>query len=426
MLLEGAQRRLSVTSPTVHPMALTDITASEVLRAIEECDSLGREEFRHKHGFGEARRYLLSHNGRLYDSKAIVGVAHGYLPGQERLTAAGLSGGAGHAVRILRNLGFTVLDDPVKSPAPTDELLGRIANLRVNRASGRPALYQPITLLWAIGRARRAEPRLLSWPVTEKVLQDLLKRHGLRGERPRPDYPLSALYHAGLWELHDHSSEVPLARGDSALRRWYAENQPRGGLPEPVYDLLRRSGEARLASIDALLTQYFEGLDYGLLLTDVGLYDDELGDDATGSADSGRPDAIVLAAQYERLCHIVEHREEENQGGRVVRTSSNPVRSGSARRAVLLRSEGHCENPACTGQPADITEAGDPILEIDHVEDLAHGGRDHPSQMIALCPNCHAIKTRGRTREALRVTLLDVARARHTWLVPPETCEARR
>jgi 5-methylcytosine-specific restriction protein A len=34
--------------------------------------------------------------------------------------------------------------------------------------------------------------------------------------------------------------------------------------------------------------------------------------------------------------------------------------------------------------------------------------------MIALCPNCHAIKTHGRTREQLRQELLTIARQRHT------------
>jgi 5-methylcytosine-specific restriction protein A len=90
------------------------------------------------------------------------------------------------------------------------------------------------------------------------------------------------------------------------------------------------------------------------------------------------------------------------------------LRLGSARRAVLLRSEGHCENPRCTGEAQDITDAGRPILEVDHIQDLALGGSDHPGQMIALCPNCHAIKTHGRTREQLRQELLTIARQRHT------------
>ncbi|MFF0000979.1 HNH endonuclease signature motif containing protein [Streptomyces avermitilis] len=47
------------------------------------------------------------------------------------------------------------------------------------------------------------------------------------------------------------------------------------------------------------------------------------------------------------------------------------------------------------------TPAGEPILEVDHIDDPAAGGRDHPSTMIALCPNCHANKTRGADRKAL-------------------------
>ncbi|MDW6060554.1 HNH endonuclease signature motif containing protein [Streptomyces sp. FXJ1.4098] len=416
-------------------MALTDITSSEVIRAIEEFDLLGRERFLRMYEFGRARRYLLAHEGRFYDSKAIVGTAHGYLPGQSPLTAKDFSGGESHAVGLLRRLGFTVVDDPGSSraqQAPQDHLLDRLAGLKVNRASGRPALYQPIALLWATGRARRGERRLLPWGETEQALRDLLERHGMRGERPRPDYPVSALHHAGLWVLHDHSGPVPKAHGDAALRRWFAENQPLSGVPEPVYDLLRRSGEARVAVIDALLCTYFNGLDYGPLLMDVGLYDEAVADDADadstdadadstdgGARDTGVPHAVVVAAQYERWCRIVEHRESENRGRRTTRASTNPIRSGSARRAVLLRSEGRCENPRCTGQPADVTASGAPILEVDHVMDLAQGGRDHPSHMVALCPNCHAIKTRGRTREELRATLLDVARENHArWSNP--------
>jgi 5-methylcytosine-specific restriction protein A len=48
----------------------------------------------------------------------------------------------------------------------------------------------------------------------------------------------------------------------------------------------------------------------------------------------------------------------------------DPVRSAAARRAVLVHSEGTCENPGCTGQPKDVTDRGDPILEVDHIYEL--------------------------------------------------------
>jgi 5-methylcytosine-specific restriction protein A len=395
-------------------MALTDITAAEVARAIEEFDRLGRDAFLQAYGFAPARRYLLVHDGRRYDSKAIVGAAHGFLPGQGPLRARDFSGGADHAVGLLKWLGFVVVDEQTTEVGAYDALIERVGGLRVSRASGQPALYQPITLLWAIGRARRGDARLLSWSETGAAVGELLTEYGMRGERRRPDYPVLALHHAGLWELEGHTGAVPRSHGDSEVRRWFTDHQPRGGLTAPVYGLLLRSGEARLAVIDTLLGTFFEGLDYGPLLSAVGLYDDQVADDLdTGGDEATGESALVTAAQYERLCLMAERHAGENHGRRATGTVHNPIRSAAARRAVLARSQGDCENPRCTGQPTDVTDAGQPILEVDHVQDLAQGGPDHPSQMVALCPNCHAIKTRGSTKEELRTLLLDVAKERH-------------
>ncbi|WP_412074925.1 HNH endonuclease [Streptomyces xanthophaeus] len=118
-------------------------------------------------------------------------------------------------------------------------------------------------------------------------------------------------------------------------------------------------------------------------------------------------------ARYRQLVQAVEEREQHTRGRRREQTLSRPVRLAAAREAVLVRSEGRCENPGCGGQPADLTDDGRPLLEVDHVVEIATGGRDAPEQMVALCPNCHAIKTRGRTRESLRKLLLDTAARRH-------------
>ncbi|MFJ9429965.1 HNH endonuclease [Streptomyces sp. NPDC101490] len=109
----------------------------------------------------------------------------------------------------------------------------------------------------------------------------------------------------------------------------------------------------------------------------------------------------------------VERREGNTYGRRRVSESRDPVRLRKAREAVLLRCQGACENPACGGQPVDVTDSGEAILEVDHVERIAEGGRDHPIQMIALCPNCHAMKERGSNREALKVIFLEVAKDAH-------------
>jgi hypothetical protein len=61
--------------------------------AIREFDRLGRDTFLNTYGFGKARDYFLVQDGQLYDSKAIAGVAHQYLPGHAPLKADEFSGG---------------------------------------------------------------------------------------------------------------------------------------------------------------------------------------------------------------------------------------------------------------------------------------------------------------------------------------------
>lgn len=60
-------------------MKLSDLTDPRaIVRAIDEFDSLGRNEFLKRYGFGPARSYFVRRAEQLYDSKAIAGAAVGY------------------------------------------------------------------------------------------------------------------------------------------------------------------------------------------------------------------------------------------------------------------------------------------------------------------------------------------------------------
>jgi 5-methylcytosine-specific restriction enzyme A len=387
-------------------VALRELSRREILQAVAEYDRLGQDRFLEKYGFGAARSYWLVVDGKAYDSKAIVGAAHGFLPGQEPLAAADFSGGAATVGRLLSGLGFQVTQ---AMPGLTvGELVERLSALRLYRSpDGRQALYQPLALLWAFGRAHRGLARMAEWGETQAALGEFLERHG---EHRRPDYPVTALYHAGLWDLGG-PRPVPPAHGDAA-QRWSISNQPVSGLPAPVYNLVRYSGEARVAATATIVDRYLQDADHDAILADAGLADADVALDEVPASD------VIVATsppeeEYRRLCGIGAGPDDRGPRLGQPRVSVDILRLESARRAVLLRSEGHCENPRCTGEPQDITDAGHPILEVDHIRDLAHGGADHPEQMVALCPNCHAIKTRGGTREHLRHELLTVARQRH-------------
>ena len=57
---------------------LEPIKREHVLKALEEFDKIGRDEFLKKYKFGKAKTCWLMYKERIYDSKAIVGVAYGF------------------------------------------------------------------------------------------------------------------------------------------------------------------------------------------------------------------------------------------------------------------------------------------------------------------------------------------------------------
>lgn len=96
--------------PMVVTMTLGDLSSPRaVVKAMEECDDLGREAFLDKHGFRPAESYFVVYDGQRYDSKAIAGVAFKYQhPEHGPLDSSEFSGGRATVKPKLESLGFTV------------------------------------------------------------------------------------------------------------------------------------------------------------------------------------------------------------------------------------------------------------------------------------------------------------------------------
>jgi len=90
-------------------MSFNDVSDPDAIRgAVAEFDELGRDAFLSKYGFGRGRTYFLKLDGKVYDSKAIIGVAHKYQFG-EALKHEEFSGGERTVVDLLRALKFEVV-----------------------------------------------------------------------------------------------------------------------------------------------------------------------------------------------------------------------------------------------------------------------------------------------------------------------------
>lgn len=92
------------------PRTIKQVTDRDaVLQAISEFDALGRETFIQLYGYGRAREYFISHRGKLYDSKAIIGVAFACQhKGAEPLRYNDFSGGEATVEPQLDALGFKI------------------------------------------------------------------------------------------------------------------------------------------------------------------------------------------------------------------------------------------------------------------------------------------------------------------------------
>ncbi|WP_220505462.1 HNH endonuclease [Microbispora sp. H10830] len=331
-------------------MGLSDLRRDMVLAAIEEFDKLGREEFLEKYGYREARGYFLTYQGRRYDSKAIAGVAHRGVAGRP-LRASEFSGGAATVARTLADLGFTVTTpEDFAAESPIEALLGKVMNLETAKSprTKRPKRHQPLTLLWALGRAARAEPRLVPWETTRAEIGSLISTFGLVDDAPNPEYPVLKLAHFGLWQIAGHLAP-PAASGGEPLR-WMRRHQPLSGPRDWVYDLVTKDDAVRSRVAAFLLSEYLHDVDQNALLARVGLQ----------------------AAPAGRRSTTVERIVRDTALSRLVKTLHDHTCQICGIRLMLP-----------TG----------PYAEGCHIRPLGepHNGPDELANMLCLCPNHHTL-----------------------------------
>jgi hypothetical protein len=84
-----------------------EVSRDDVMRAIQEYDRLGPDQFFAQHGFAPTTTYELIWNDRSYPPKALLGTAYEFATGR-RLASGDFEGGKVGAVRVLGKLGFTV------------------------------------------------------------------------------------------------------------------------------------------------------------------------------------------------------------------------------------------------------------------------------------------------------------------------------
>jgi MoxR-like ATPase len=240
---------------------LTDPQA--VVKAIGEFDQLGRDAFLEKYGFGRARSYFLIHDDKRYDSKAIIGAAHGFqFPEQGPLKANEFSAGEATVKAKLEQLGFTV---EVLGGQDESSLLATLASLSVALfPDGRSAPHKPALVLLALAHVQQGQDRLTPFGDIEAPLRTLLSTLDVSSHDPVAD-PYWRLQNDGtIWEVCDDDGLLVDRYPGSDPPNTSVLRSSRAGFTSSAFDQLGKH-EVLLAAAGLVARTYFPGMEETVL-----------------------------------------------------------------------------------------------------------------------------------------------------------------
>lgn len=343
-------------------MALSDIDRQAVERALEEYDRLERAPFLEKYGFGPANTYFIRAGDRRYDSKAILGAAHGFLSGQAALKPAEFSGGEATVARRLRELGFEVVKEAALLPRSNPFLIGQLYNRRIDIH----AVYG--------GQQQGGIVTPQGCPFIFLFTGEAGEQHGYSdGWRAEGIFAYTGEGQRG---------NMGFLRGNRAIRDHVAD-----GKDLLLFEATSTSGSYRYRGC-------FECTGW-----ETGIGPDTNGDLRSTiifllvpvtTVEAEEPLQAPIDARPRSLEEMKLLAEQAASAAPVTGKDSRRIyyqRSATVRTYVLARARGYCEGcrvPAPFNRPT-----GEPYLEPHHVTRISDGGPDHPRHVIALCPTCH-------------------------------------
>ncbi|WP_239146417.1 HNH endonuclease [Streptomyces sp. SID10815] len=353
-------------------MGLGDIRYEDVIAAAEEFRRLGRDDFLLKYRFRRATSYELVLEGLRYDSKAIVGVAHGHATG-DVLGPRDFSGGEATVARCLRELGFVVETGGILLNRAV--LLERLRKLKASRGPGNPSpsRHQPLSLLWAMSRAADGPSRMTPWPRWRDEVGPLLAEFGLPNAKATPEYPFWHLRGSGLWEVQ---GIPPTLAADMPKVSILAAYDAQAGFTEEAAVLLQ-DPVTRLDAIATICEMYLRGVDRQALFNRMGL----AGYTTAGSL-LNPPEAETSGAgvdEYGRATGPAPRRDA---------TRSVIVRDGALARRVK-----ELEGDQCQICGTMLRYLNRPYSVAAHIRGLGspHHGPDELQNLLCLCANCHVL-----------------------------------
>ncbi|RWG78556.1 HNH endonuclease [Mesorhizobium sp.] len=346
-------------------MSISEITREAIHKAIEDFDSRGRDTFLKHYGFGRSKGYYLIHAEKLYDSKAIVGAAHGFTsPGALPLRSSDFSGGEATVVRVLESLGFHVIRPTDRVPAGLPYEIG--------------ATYHRQTQIHQVfgGQERGGIAMPRDVPFVFLFTGESGGQYGYEdGWQPDGTYA-----YTGEGQLGD----MRFIRGNKAIRDHHAD-----GRDLLMFEALSKKGQYRFlgcfscAGWELRAAPDRDGKDRQVIVFHLL----PAGEIQTVSNVEDAVEAELSTTSIEGLRSLAYAAASPKPGIGMASSRNYFIRSAQVKMYVLARAKGRCE--ACGNLAPFVRKNGTPYLEPHHTRRLADGGPDDPRHVGAVCPTCH-------------------------------------
>lgn len=340
--------------------SLLQLTSPQaVLDAIHECDAMGRDKFLRHYGYRHSRLYLLHHEGRVYDSKAIVGVAFGKQHGAP-LQSTEFSGGEATVIPCLTRLGFAARKN--EHPA-TQLVIGKT--------------YFRKSLIEVYGGQLRAG----IWTPREFKAVFIFS-----GDSGKPYGYSDGWTETGVFRYTGEGQigNMVFTGGNKAIR----DHRQEGKDILLFEDLGKGKGVRYAGMFECASSEIIDALDKeqhlrkAIVFNLVPVTSAAPSQDEQPSASGPQPIEELRAIAYTAAAeaNLPTHQSSDAK-------QTWYKRSEAVKNYVLARASGICE--ACE-QPAPFQKRnGSPYLEPHHTKRLSDEGLDHPAWVGAICPNCH-------------------------------------
>jgi len=152
-----------------------------------------------------------------------------------------------------------------------DEVRARVATIRSWQQGEVVAPHKPLLLLYALGRLQTGKPRMVAFTEVDEPLKQMLEEFGPRRKSYYPNLPFWHLQNDRLLEVVADRDLRRRTGGTSVSAAELRAANARGGLPEDVFELLKKNPQVAAEIAQALLTANLAETLHGDILAAVGL-----------------------------------------------------------------------------------------------------------------------------------------------------------